>query len=491
DPIGQGERWSYWDAATQRVTVAPSVQEHDHVGWQCLPTGENLTRFFLHDIMRGMDYMRTRAEIDPERIGITGNSGGGTQTSMAMLADPRFAAAAPGTFIMDRRSYQRAGGAQDAEQIWPGFTAAGFDHEDILLAMAPKPVRVLAVTYDFFPIDGTRRTVSRCKRLWELCGAGDRVDLVEDPTIHNYTPALARASAAFFSKHLLGREVAVDSSTVATLPAEKLWATKTGQVRGSYPQARGVHDELRDRLPQLARARAGKRAQGLAWLRERVHAGRVACEPVLKIYTWHAQEDLAVEGALWFSQPDLTVHGLLLRKGDHGGATQPVTIALWDGGTTRITAHLAWLRATCAAGRAVLVLNASGMGPGAPYGPTGHYGRLHKLTNDLHFLGDDLCALRIHDCVRAIDALATWPRIDLSDVRAYADGIEGIPLRLAALIEPRIRGIDVAGGPAGFADWINERHYDPRVIYGATLVGALAHFDLPEVEAAPAKAGKA
>ena len=46
----------------------------------------------------------TRAEIDPERIGITGNSGGGTQTSMAMLADPRFAAAAPATFIMDRRA---------------------------------------------------------------------------------------------------------------------------------------------------------------------------------------------------------------------------------------------------------------------------------------------------------------------------------------------------------------------------------------------------
>ena len=80
---------------------------------------------------------------------------------MVMMADPRIAAAAPATFIMNRDSYQRTGQSQDAEQIWSGFTGGGYDHEDILLAMAPKPVCVLAVTSDFFPIEGTRRTVAR------------------------------------------------------------------------------------------------------------------------------------------------------------------------------------------------------------------------------------------------------------------------------------------------------------------------------------------
>jgi hypothetical protein len=93
----------------------------------------------------------------PRWIGVTGNSRGGTQASLVRLADPRVAAAAPATFIMNRETYQRTGQPQDAEQIWPGFTGAGFDHEDILLAMAPKPVCVLAVTSDFFPIEGTHR----------------------------------------------------------------------------------------------------------------------------------------------------------------------------------------------------------------------------------------------------------------------------------------------------------------------------------------------
>ena len=171
DPIGQGERVSYHDPATKVQTVRWGTAEHDYAGVPALLLGQTIGRYFLHDAMRGIDYLISRPEVDPSRIGVTGNSGGGTQTSMMMLGDPRIAAAAPATFIMDRRSYMWCGQAQDSEQIWPGFTADGFDHEDILLAMAPKPVCVLAVTSDFFPIEGTRRTVARRDEPGKCSGA--------------------------------------------------------------------------------------------------------------------------------------------------------------------------------------------------------------------------------------------------------------------------------------------------------------------------------
>jgi hypothetical protein len=145
DPIGQGERFSYYEPSLGRVTIGECCPDHDQAGAQCVPTGDALARYFLHDSMRALDYLRSRPEVDPQRIGITGNSGGGTQSSLMMIADTRLAAAAPGTFVMNRQTYMYTGGAQDAEQIWPGFTAAGYDHEDILLGMAPRPVRVLAV----------------------------------------------------------------------------------------------------------------------------------------------------------------------------------------------------------------------------------------------------------------------------------------------------------------------------------------------------------
>ncbi len=66
---------------------------------------------------------------------------------------------------MNRETYQRTGQPQNADQIWPGFSRAGYDHEDILLAFPPKPVCALAVTADFFLIEGTRSTLSRSPRI--------------------------------------------------------------------------------------------------------------------------------------------------------------------------------------------------------------------------------------------------------------------------------------------------------------------------------------
>jgi hypothetical protein len=229
DPIGQGERLSYYEAALGGATVAWCTAEHDHAGAQSLLLGDALARYFLHDALRSVDVLRRRPEVDPRRIGVTGYSGGGTQSSLMMLADPRIAAAAPGLFITSRRAYLYSGGAQDAEQIWPGLTARGIDHEDILLGMCPKPVCVLAAQYDFFPIEGTRETVARCRRLWRLCGRESDLQLMEDRAVHSCTPKLIAASARFFARHLLGRELAPASQPGRDIEPSRLWCTKTSE----------------------------------------------------------------------------------------------------------------------------------------------------------------------------------------------------------------------------------------------------------------------
>lgn len=104
DPIGQGERFSYYEKALKSTTVNWGSAEHDYAGAQCVLLGDSIARYFVHDAMRGLDYLASRPEVDPKRIGVTGNSGGGLQTCMMMMADPRIAAAAPGTFVMNRRS---------------------------------------------------------------------------------------------------------------------------------------------------------------------------------------------------------------------------------------------------------------------------------------------------------------------------------------------------------------------------------------------------
>jgi cephalosporin-C deacetylase-like acetyl esterase len=490
DPVGQGERLSYYDPATQQTAVAACTRDHDTAGAQCRFLDEGIARYFLHDAMRSVDYLLSRPEVDPARIGVTGNSGGGTQTSLMMLTDPRVAAAAPGTFITTRDAYQRTGQSQDAEQIWSGFTRAGLDHEDILLAMAPKPVCVLAVTSDFFPIEGTRRTVTRARRIWKLFGADSALELQEDKSVHSFTPALAQAAAHFFAKHLLGREVDLTGFSPRPFPAEVLQCTKTGQVRGDFSDAEFVFDSTDAHARAAAKARAAlspeeRRTQAAAWLREQVFRDRDSnpLNPRVIERARHV-DGFDVDVAFWWSQPHLANLGMLIRP--HGAKERrPVTIAVWDDGTAALSRHAGWIKAECDRGRAVFVLDLCGQGPLKPdpvnFRPPGHfYDTWHKFSDDLDWIGDSLVALRTYEVLRAIDVLSEWPELAGGEVRIHGYGRAGVHARLAAILDERIKGCDWAEGFT-FSEFVRTRVYDSLDVKTLVLPGVLKHFDLDEL----------
>lgn len=492
DPVGQGERFAYYESALKDSTVSWGTQEHDYAGAQCLPLGDSIARYFLHDAMRGIDYLQSRPEVDSARIGVTGNSGGGTQTCLMMLGDPRIAAAVPGTFLMNRETYLLAGGAQDAEQIWPGFTYHGFDHEDVLLCLCPRPVRVVAVTSDFFPIEGTRRTVDRCARFWPLYGIEGGLSLIEDNSTHCYTPKLAKAAAAFFAQHLLGAEPTFDDGKIAPFEPKTLWCTQSGQVRGELDGAAFVHEANQERLNTVQAARQAipqpeRRERALTWLKEKVFRNRATCALNPRFHHATRLEELNVEMALWWAQEGIFNYGCLFRHFQQAARTLPVTLALWDNGSNCLRPHLEWIVATCRAGRAVLVLDVSGSGSLTPRSitltpPEAFYGVLHKFATDLIWLEDDLVSLRTFDTLRALDMIEHWPGLDASDIGLYAHGREGVYGRLAAALDSRIRSVQVVDGLKSYADLVAARHYETHSIYGLLLPGLLQYTDLPELE---------
>jgi acetyl esterase/lipase len=485
DPIGQGERFSYYDPQTRRQEVRWGTLEHDHAGAQCVLLGQTIGRYFLHDAMRGVDYLLTRREVDPRRIGVTGGSGGGLQSAMMMMADPRIAAAAPAVFLTNRESWMWTGHAQDAEQIWPGFTAQGLDHEDILLGMCAKPVRVLAAKWDFFPIEGTRRTVERCRRFWKMCGKPGALDLVEDANTHGYTCGLAQAAMEFFSRHLLGRKPGRSRRWVAFPDPSRLRCTRSGQVRGELAGARFVHEANQMELRAIRRPRHP--AEGLKWLRRLVLANRRVCDlnPRFLLNDW-AAGNLAVEQAWWWSQAGIINTGLVFREASRRGKKLPVTVALWDGGCTRLRPHWAWIHAQCRRGRAVFVVEPTGTGsisasPMNAYPLQEFYGSIHTLTDDLLWLGDSLAALRTWDVLRALDVAELWPNLDSRRLHGLACGRHGIYLQLAAALDRRIRRLEVHEGIGSFAKLVKTRLYDSFDVKSLLLPGVLRHFDLPDL----------
>ncbi|UUZ85183.1 hypothetical protein LJK88_17345 [Paenibacillus sp. P26] len=413
-----------------------SVTEHEQVGRQCLPLGDSLARYMLHDAVRAIDYLCTRPEVDPTRIGVCGHSGGGTQTSLVMMYDERIAAAAPAGFIMNRPYFLLTGKAQDAEQKWPGFSALGFDHEDIVLAMAPRPVLVLATTYDSVPIEGPRHTVAVNRRFWEMFGRGEDLELFEDENVHRFTPPLAREAARFFSKHLLGRAFVPPDEAVQPLPAEKLRCTQSGQVIGELDRAKSVFDENVERLAELEKARLAlpeseRKERALTWLREQVFGGREICDLNPRVSGGGEVGSLWVLRTVWWSQRGPLGHALQFLDAKHWGSRVPLTIGVWEGGTGKLEEHAKWIEETCASGRMAMVLNPTGIGASLPHlnapgdKPFKRFGILDRHTDELMWLGDSMAAVRSFDVIRAVELASGLKNVDPGDIRLY--GAEGMP----------------------------------------------------------------
>lgn len=495
DPIGQGERLSYVRSEDESLRSVWGTREHQRFGIPCYAAGESVARYFVHDAMRAVDYLCSRGDVDSGRIGVTGNSGGGTQTAMMMVCDERIAAAAPATFIMNRRQYMHAGGVQDAEQVWPGLSALGFDHEDLLLAFAPKPLLVLAAAYDFFPIEATRRTVERCRRFWALYGQDGGLQLVEDASTHRYTEKLAAAAALFFAEQL---PVRCGGGAAAAQPlqpheADRLLCTSSGQILEDMPEALTLRDELLERCGQLQQQRAARpaesrRERGVAWLQDVVIAPRNPCALNPRRIRLDPVDGLEVEYALWWSQEGLMNSGLQFRNGGRDrGANQPFAVGLWPGGTKRLEEHWSWIRESCADGRSVLVLNVSGEGPHEPYPihdkPIHRFfGALHKLTDDLLWLGDSLAALRIFDVLRCIEFVEQTGEWNGSAIDFYTQRYHSVYAKLAAALDDRVGAIRADGMFSTYAAWAVSSDFEEEEAMSAVLPGILTYCDLDELQ---------
>ena len=496
DPIGQGERFSYYEKALGKEIIEHCCPEHDYVGFQNLALGESLARYFVHDAMRSIDYLMARPEVDKDKIGVTGNSGGGTQTSMMMMADERIAAAVPATFIMNRQSYMATGQAQDREQIWPGLTELGIDHEDIVAEMAPKPVLILAVDHDFFPIEGTTRTFNRCKRLWRLFDAEDQLQLFSDYSDHHYTCEMAQKAAAFLAKHLLSKDIArIDDKRVKPAPQLSLRCTRSGQVRGEIEGARFVYHENQDTLKRLSdnrhdQSEAKRQANAVAFLQDKVFKNRSPVELYVK-KTWPTVElqELLCDSIIWYAQANLFNHAYIFRKFEHGDNPLPVTIALWDGGTARMQAHYEWIRQTCSQDRAVMVLDATGLGmveqrlihSGQPL--LAFYGTMFKLNDDLIWLSDSLAAMRVYDLIKSLDVLSAYRTTSDRETCVYTHGRYSVYADIAGLLDARISSVHSDQPMASYSRFVQSRYYDTTDIAGIVLPGLLQYADLDEIRA--------
>jgi dienelactone hydrolase len=260
DPIDQGERHQLLD--DQGKPRLAGTAGHNMVGVGSILVGRNTARFEIWDGMRAIDYLQSRPDIDADRIGCMGNSGGGTQTAYLMALDERIFAAAPSCYLCSLYGRQVRTGAQDAEQNIFGQLAWGMDHTDYNMMRAPKPTLMCTATHDFFDIEDAWTNYRYAKRLYTRMGYGDRMSLLEADEKHGWTVRLREGGVRWMLRWLAGRDEPIfEPDGLQVLTDEEIQVTPRGQVM-LIEGARSVYDLNRDWAAELAAQRQAAWSDG-------------------------------------------------------------------------------------------------------------------------------------------------------------------------------------------------------------------------------------
>lgn len=488
DPMGQGERYEYWDDDKNASIYPIPDHEHSYAGAQCMISGYSTASNFIWDIMRGVDYMLTRKEIDPNRIGMTGRSGGGNTTAYLGALDDRILATAPECYISSYEHLYKSIGPQCAEQNLYEMVEAGLDHADFLVARAPKPTMVISTTRDFFSIQGTRNSYKEASRMYKALGAEEKLKTVEDDSIHKSTLKNREAMYAFFQRELQNPGSPEDLQVDVPSP-EELRVTATGQLVTAFSHSETVYSlnakkvkEQNDKL-QLSRLNT---TQHLEKLRDVVgkHTGidkpKTFGEPAfsgrynksgytLEKYLVPGSGDYMLPVALFQPTSDLPKGAVLIAD------TKGMNHAVNESSMVHDLIH---------AGLAVLIFDLPGigsMGPGYLKGDSYIGNTSYNQWFAGSLAGQFAVTLRAQDIMR-ISYFARQHLAEDIKLSVLADGPIAGEVLHAAIFDSSLDNIVLMNGFLSFAELASARDYNPAFV-PFSVPGVIEHYDLPDLMA--------
>jgi cephalosporin-C deacetylase-like acetyl esterase len=479
DPIGQGERIQMYDEDWHDSKVQASTVEHTIIGMQCLLTGSHVAQYTVWDGIRALDYLLTRPEVDPKRVGCTGNSGGGTHTAYISGLDDRIQVAAPSCYITSWKRMIESIGPQDAEQVFPLWLKDGLDYPDYLYAFAGKPFLMLTAIRDFFPIAGARSSFAEVQKVYDKLGIADKVAMFEADDGHGYSKPRREAGYRWFTRWLQGAENTTPEAPLELATAEELQCTRTGQVQTEFKQSADVFSMNRTLARELRAKRKPTPDSVRQHVRELTHY-EAASGPVR--ITHFGDTDRAasrVEKLVYESEPGISIPALLFLP-KSGPPRKPAVVFADARGKAAAASEAEQLAAK---GYIVLVPDLRGFGETQPSLDRRDYfvrnfGDYENVLTAL-VIGKTMVGMRAADLVRGVDLLAARNDVDASRIAVTGRAAAAIPALFAALFDKRIGRLALDGMLLSYEAVVNEKIHQGMV--EQLIPSALKEFDLPDV----------
>jgi len=480
DPICQGERHQLAKASRHGTTT------HTLLDVGSLLVGRTVVGYEAWDGIRSIDYLLGRTEVDSRRpVGMTGNSGGGTQTTFLMALDDRIGPAAPSCYIMrQQRKFETIGPADGCQHL-PAEGALGIDQIDYVAMRAPRPTLILAAEQDFFEFKSTRDAAAEAEKTYAVLGKADRTGLFSHNDKHSFSKPLRQAAVQWMRRWILDDARPVVEPRLTVQPDRALRVTATGQVGTEFKDEMTVAAMNVRRAEELAAARR-KFWQGgdtkaclaevrrLIGLRERRAKAAVQGRGAMK------RDGYRIEKLILRREGEIPLPALLFVPGGKAGR-RPATLYVDSRGKAREAGAGGAVEKLVRGGRIVLSIDVRGFGETADRGSSRKYHNVEHRTARLSIhVGRPLLGQRVEDVLAAADVLAQRDDVDARKIDLVAVGRAGPVALHAAALDGRFTGLTLRGA---ISSWVRDVVARPLAhdLMGCVVPGALLKYDLPDL----------
>ena len=443
-----------------------------HDAFYLLPSGLTLEGLQIWDNMRGIDYLLTRPDVDPSRIGITGASGGGNQTMYTAALDTRIAAAVPTASVntFDGLFFRGIGCVCEGTPNILRFA----DEWDVLACIAPRALLIPSNVLDpIFPVAKTREAFFRAQQVYQALGAPDQIAIRHFYDKHSYNKEVREAMYGWFEHVFRGKAFQPVPEQPDWLPTEdfdELRALPSGRFPADAKTLTDIAKEYGRRYshPRKFSSRAelaSYREDVVPFLRDEIFGGfpgergavRVEVVDTTTYRGWRMEKWL-----IW-SDWDVLLPAVLVR------VQQPVgtVILAHSRGKTRAFIDN-WVDEAHRRGLNVLAVDLRGVGE------TREETRL--LVQNGLVAGKPVLGEWVWDLMRTAEALRQRGVVGNRPLYILADGPLGLSAGLVPLFDSDVSGV---GSLSSLATYLARDHYSVEWVY--YLHRILEKADIPQL----------
>ena len=497
DAIGHGER-------------CVSGNSHHEGGFALLPSGQTILGFMIWDSMRGIDFLQGLPEVDPELIGVTGNSGGGLNTLFTTALDDRVQCGVLAGYVYQSSNWIKYSGPNGTCCFVPGLYRE-MDWFEIAALAAPRAMMMLQGDEDYiFQISGARKAGRSTEALYDLLGYSDRARFVElEGLPHGYGRPFREAMYGWMLYHLMGKGDSYPLPEGDIQPLEpddpRLICDKDGSVMAGASTVVEIACELGKK------AVAELPAEGPTANRDalRCLVSELAAPPepeshymMPMVFDRLKVKNGRLEKVFFLSEVGQHLPGLLWLP-EHAGSTPYRTVIMVDDRGKASVAESGLVEPLLKNGYAVLSVDLRGRGE--TLGKIGN-----KRDNNFNFVtlsvmwGRPVAGRRAYDLKRTVDFVAGREDLSLEGLTVIGLGDEVPAALIAAADDSRISRLACAGYLTSFVSQIRAHKVssrkdllkvwnamamqwgrldagDYRVDLGDVVPGVLLTADLPDI----------